>query len=216
MKNYYYTDKLGNLKKFVFCTRGCSETYKQEDVGISIFKAEKLYLCYKCIRDLGLDQKIFLQEKVCDYEKIISEQNEDDFETRNNITHDVVEDDIEEETIENDIEEETTKNNINEILETKKKNKSDTIKTKNIINNIEEQTNFYAIVIKCKDNTYYCGTTSNIEKSIKYHNNGSMSAYTKPKFRRPVTLVEYKNASSLEESKNIKEKFKLIYKCQEN
>ena len=45
----------------------------------------------------------------------------------------------------------------------------------------------YVYIIKCADNTYYTGWTTNIEKRIKAHNNGNGAKYTKS--RRPVSLV---------------------------
>ncbi len=45
----------------------------------------------------------------------------------------------------------------------------------------------YVYIIKCADNTYYTGWTTNIEKRIKDHNNGNGAKYTKS--RRPVTLM---------------------------
>lgn len=45
----------------------------------------------------------------------------------------------------------------------------------------------YVYIIKCADNTYYTGWTTNIEKRIKAHNNGNGAKYTKS--RRPVKLV---------------------------
>lgn len=45
----------------------------------------------------------------------------------------------------------------------------------------------YVYIIKCADNTYYTGWTTNIKKRIKTHNNGNGAKYTKS--RRPVKLV---------------------------
>ena len=47
----------------------------------------------------------------------------------------------------------------------------------------------YVYIIKCADNTYYTGWTTNIEKRIKAHNNGNGAKYTKS--RRPVSLVYF-------------------------
>lgn len=47
----------------------------------------------------------------------------------------------------------------------------------------------YVYIIECKDNTYYTGWTTNLERRIKAHNNGNGAKYTKA--RRPVKLIYY-------------------------
>lgn len=46
----------------------------------------------------------------------------------------------------------------------------------------------FVYILKCSDNTYYTGHTSNLEERIRRHVKGE-NAYTKP--RRPVTLISY-------------------------
>lgn len=38
---------------------------------------------------------------------------------------------------------------------------------------------FYFYILRCKDNTLYCGSTKNLEKRIKLHNSGKGSAYVR-------------------------------------
>lgn len=45
----------------------------------------------------------------------------------------------------------------------------------------------YCYLVRCSDNTFYCGYTNNLDKRIAAHNNGKGAKYTKS--RRPVTLV---------------------------
>ena len=46
---------------------------------------------------------------------------------------------------------------------------------------------FYAYILECKDKTLYCGSTNDLEKRLREHNNSKNGAhYTK--IRRPVTL----------------------------
>lgn len=47
----------------------------------------------------------------------------------------------------------------------------------------------YVYIIECKDNTYYTGWTTNLERRIKAHNNGNGAKYTKA--RRPVKFIYY-------------------------
>lgn len=47
---------------------------------------------------------------------------------------------------------------------------------------------YYIYILQCADGTYYTGSTNNIEKRIKAHNEAKTGAkYTKA--RRPVQLV---------------------------
>jgi len=48
---------------------------------------------------------------------------------------------------------------------------------------------YYTYIVKCADNTLYCGYTDELEKRIKAHNSGKGAKYTKT--RLPVELVYY-------------------------
>lgn len=47
--------------------------------------------------------------------------------------------------------------------------------------------NHYCYLVRCSDNTLYCGYTNDLDKRIAAHNNGKGAKYTKT--RRPVILV---------------------------
>ena len=47
----------------------------------------------------------------------------------------------------------------------------------------------YTYIVRCKDDTLYCGWTNNLEKRIASHNQGTGAKYTRN--RRPVELVYY-------------------------
>ena len=57
----------------------------------------------------------------------------------------------------------------------------------------------YMYILKCKDNTYYVGSTDNLILRIEEHNKGKGCEYTRA--RRPLQLVYY------EECFNIKDAF---------
>jgi putative endonuclease len=38
---------------------------------------------------------------------------------------------------------------------------------------------FYFYILRCKDNSLYCGSTKNLENRIKLHNSGKGSAYVR-------------------------------------
>jgi len=56
--------------------------------------------------------------------------------------------------------------------------------------------NNYVYILECSDKSLYTGSTNNIEKRIKEHNNGKSGAkYTRA--RRPVKLVYVETCSTL-------------------
>ncbi len=46
--------------------------------------------------------------------------------------------------------------------------------------------NWIVYLLRCADNTLYCGITNDIERRLKQHNNGSGAKYTRA--RKPVSL----------------------------
>lgn len=56
----------------------------------------------------------------------------------------------------------------------------------------------YTYIVRCKDNSLYCGWTNNLEKRIENHNAGTGAKYTKS--RRPVELVYYETFDTKEEA----------------
>lgn len=45
---------------------------------------------------------------------------------------------------------------------------------------------WYVYLLRCADNTLYCGITNDLERRLKQHNAGKAAKYTRP--RTPVTL----------------------------
>jgi putative endonuclease len=77
----------------------------------------------------------------------------------------------------------------------------------------------YTYILKCADDTLYCGWTNDLEKRLKAHNEGKGAKYTRS--RLPVTLAYYEEyETSIEAQKreyqikklSRKEKLKLIEK----
>jgi putative endonuclease len=50
----------------------------------------------------------------------------------------------------------------------------------------EKMKEWFVYLLRCSDNTLYCGVTTDVERRVKEHNNGTASKYTRVK--RPVTL----------------------------
>ena len=56
----------------------------------------------------------------------------------------------------------------------------------------------YTYIVRCKDDSLYCGWTNNLEKGIQSHNAGIGAKYTKS--RLPVKLVYYETFDTKEEA----------------
>ena len=53
---------------------------------------------------------------------------------------------------------------------------------------------YYVYLLRCADDTLYCGYTDDVQKRVKAHNDGKGAKYTKS--RRPVDLVYVEEYSS--------------------
>lgn len=57
---------------------------------------------------------------------------------------------------------------------------------------------YYVYLLRCGDNSLYCGQTKDLDRRIKEHNsNDSKSRYTRA--RRPVKLVYFKKYKTINE-----------------
>lgn len=56
----------------------------------------------------------------------------------------------------------------------------------------------YTYILKCSDNSLYCGWTNNLEKRLAAHNKGKGGKYTRT--RTPVELVYYETFETKEEA----------------
>jgi putative endonuclease len=50
---------------------------------------------------------------------------------------------------------------------------------------------WFLYILKCKDNTFYTGITTDLERRLTQHNDGSASRYTRS--RKPVKMVYNEN-----------------------
>lgn len=75
----------------------------------------------------------------------------------------------------------------------------------------------YTYILRCSDDTLYCGWTNDLKKRLASHNAGKGAKYTRS--RHPVTLVYYETFETKEEAMSRefaikrlsrKEKLKLI------
>ena len=56
----------------------------------------------------------------------------------------------------------------------------------------------YVYLLRCSDDTLYCGWTTDLEKRVAAHNSGTGAKYTRS--RRPVELVYYEAYESRSEA----------------
>jgi putative endonuclease len=64
---------------------------------------------------------------------------------------------------------------------------------------------WFVYILRCSDNSLYCGTTTDLDRRIEAHNSGTGARYTRP--RLPVQLVWHVQAAS--KSGAFKEEFRI-------
>ena len=62
---------------------------------------------------------------------------------------------------------------------------------------MEEKTN-YTYLLRCADDSYYCGWTNDLDRRLAAHNAGTASKYTRS--RRPVTMVYHEAFATKQEA----------------
>ena len=72
---------------------------------------------------------------------------------------------------------------------------------------------WYFYVVKCNDNSFYAGVTTNLNRRINEHNTSSKGAkYTKT--RRPVKLIFFQEVGGRSEAQQIEAGFKKLNRKQ--
>ena len=70
---------------------------------------------------------------------------------------------------------------------------------------------WFVYLVRCKDNSLYCGITKNLEKRINDHNTSQRGAkYTRS--RRPVSLVWHTQASNRSSALRLEHRIKKLSK----
>lgn len=59
---------------------------------------------------------------------------------------------------------------------------------------------FYFYILRCSDNSLYCGQTNNLEKRIREHNFSSVKGAKYTRVRKPVNLVYSEKCLTLQEA----------------
>ena len=72
--------------------------------------------------------------------------------------------------------------------------------------------NAFVYILKCSDDSYYTGYTTDLEKRIIYHNNKKASKYTRS--RTPVKYVFVKEFDSKNEAMSCENRIKRLSRLQ--
>ena len=70
----------------------------------------------------------------------------------------------------------------------------------------------YTYILKCADNTFYTGWTTNLENRLKTHNQGKGAKYTRS--RLPVILLYYEEFQTKEEAMHREAAIKKLIRSQ--
>ncbi|QQG44477.1 MAG: GIY-YIG nuclease family protein [Candidatus Roizmanbacteria bacterium] len=57
---------------------------------------------------------------------------------------------------------------------------------------------YYFYIVRCSDNSLYCGQTKNLERRIKEHNSSSSKGAKYTRAKQPVTLVHSEEYSTIQ------------------
>ena len=66
---------------------------------------------------------------------------------------------------------------------------------------------YYFYILRCRDNTLYCGQTKNLKRRVQEHNLDDIKSAKYTKGRRPVKLVYFEKFDTL--SKALKREIKV-------
>jgi putative endonuclease len=58
---------------------------------------------------------------------------------------------------------------------------------------------YYFYILRCSDNSLYCGQTNNLKRRVGEHNLGKFKSAKYTKGRRPVRLVYFEKYKTLQE-----------------
>jgi len=57
---------------------------------------------------------------------------------------------------------------------------------------------FYFYIVRCSDNSLYCGQTNNLQKRIKEHNSNKTRSAKYTKIRRPIKLIYFEEYPTIQ------------------
>jgi putative endonuclease len=72
---------------------------------------------------------------------------------------------------------------------------------------------FYTYLVRCSDNSLYCGQTSDLEKRIREHNTSQTKGSKYVRSRKPVKLAYYEEYQTRKEAMKREVDIKKLPKC---
>lgn len=73
---------------------------------------------------------------------------------------------------------------------------------------------YYCYLVRCVDESYYCGWTTDLQRRVNTHNKGQGSCYTR--MRRPVALVYFEEMPNRTEAMKRELKMKKLTHSQKH
>jgi putative endonuclease len=67
---------------------------------------------------------------------------------------------------------------------------------------------YFVYLLRCADNSLYCGITNNLEKRLKEHNSQTTKGAKYTRTRQPVTLVYFKEYETLKDVMKVERQIK--------
>ncbi|MHC5224816.1 GIY-YIG nuclease family protein [Ignatzschineria sp. LJL83] len=78
----------------------------------------------------------------------------------------------------------------------------------------EEMPKHFFYVLHCKDNTFYAGYSTDVERRLKEHNAGTGAKYTRLEKRRPAIMIHIETFDSKSEAMKQEYAFKQLTRKQ--
>jgi putative endonuclease len=76
---------------------------------------------------------------------------------------------------------------------------------------MENNPSHYFYVLRCNDESFYAGYTTNLQRRLSMHNSGKGAKYTNS--RKPVALIFYQQFTSKSEAMRAEAQFKKLTKA---
>lgn len=79
---------------------------------------------------------------------------------------------------------------------------------------MEQSKKHYFYVLQCKDNTFYGGYTTDLERRLTEHNSGKGAKYTRLSKRRPAKMIHHEMFETKSEAMKAEYAFKQLKRKQ--
>jgi putative endonuclease len=73
---------------------------------------------------------------------------------------------------------------------------------------------YFVYLLRCKDDSLYCGQTNNLKRRVKEHNSSKTKSASYTKWRRPVKLVYFEEVKTISDALKREHRIKRLRKIQ--